>query len=64
MDSYENMTVRTDGKKLIIEIADYTKDYGPSPSGKTNRIATSNGIKQVTGAPGVLVGINIMRKVK
>jgi len=42
-----------DGDKLTIEI-DLAKDFGPSKTGKTNTVASTNGFQTVAG-----VGINL-----
>ncbi len=54
------MTVK--GSILTVEV-DLSKDLGPSKSGKTNLIATTQGEQQVQGAEGrVYANINVYRK--
>lgn len=54
------MTVK--GNELTIVI-DLSKDLGPSKSGKTNLIATTQGETQVQGAEGkVYANLNVYRK--
>jgi len=42
----KNVTTRVEGDKLVIEI-DLTQDHGPSTSGRTHVVATSDGITYV-----------------
>lgn len=53
----KNITYTLDGNKLTLEI-DLSKDFGPSASGKTIIIASSEGNKDVGD---VKVGLNIYK---
>jgi hypothetical protein len=57
----QNVTVRVEGNKLVIEV-DLTKEIGPSSSGKTILIASSEGNANVPGHEGVKFGLNVYRK--
>ena len=54
----KNVEVKIDGNKLNIEI-DLTKDYGPSKSGKTIIIATTEGNKLIKDD--IRLGLNCYR---
>lgn len=56
----ENMTVRVEGDKLIIEV-DLKGDMGKSGSGKSIGVASSHGNVRVEGAPGVMLGLNVFK---
>ena len=49
-----------DGKAIIT--VDLSKSFGPSSSGKSLIIASSEGNAEIPGAPGVKLGLNIYRK--
>lgn len=49
-----------DGKAIIT--VDLTKNFGPSSSGKSTIIASSEGNAEIPGAPGVKLGLNIYKK--
>lgn len=53
----ENVTMRTEGQKLIVEI-DLTKRLRPSASGKTLIVASTHGNVAAPGHPEVRLGIN------
>jgi hypothetical protein len=57
----QNVTVKVEGNKLIIEV-DLTKEIGPSSSGKTILIGSSEGNANVPGYEGVKFGLNVYRK--
>jgi hypothetical protein len=57
----QNVTVSVEGNKLVIEV-DLTKEIGPSSSGKTILIASSEGNSNVPGHDGVKFGLNVYRK--
>jgi ABC-type uncharacterized transport system YnjBCD ATPase subunit len=57
----QNVTVKVEGSKLLIEV-DLTKEIGPSSSGKTTLIASSEGNANVPGHDGVKFGLNVYRK--
>jgi hypothetical protein len=52
--------VVTDGKAIIT--IDLARTFGPSSSGKSIIIASSEGNAEIPGAPGVRLGLNIYRK--
>jgi hypothetical protein len=59
----QNVTMRIDGNKLVIEV-DLTKEIGPSSSGKTMLIASTEGNANVPGFEGVKVGLNVYKAKK
>ena len=54
----KNITTKTEGDKLIITV-DLSKSFGPSKSGKTIIIASTEGNVSVPGKPDIKVGLNI-----
>ena len=56
----KNITHRIEGQKLIIEV-DLTQDHGPSSTGKTTIVASTQGI-QKTSVEGISFGLNVMKK--
>jgi hypothetical protein len=57
----QNVAVKVEGNKLVIEV-DLTKELGPSSSGKTILIASSEGNANVPGHEGMKFGLNVYRK--
>ena len=57
----KNISVEVKDGKAIITI-DLAKDFGPSSSGKSIIIASSEGNAEIPGAPGIRLGLNIYRK--
>ena len=57
----ENITMRKQGQKLIVEI-DLSKEGRPSTSGKSLLIATTSGNAQVPDAKDTFIGVNVYRK--
>lgn len=55
------MKVSSDKKKLTIEV-DLTQDFGPSASGKTQIIASTEGNAKVDGVESVQIGMNVYKK--
>ena len=55
----KNVEIKMDGNKMTITV-DLDKTYGPSKSGKTTVIASTEGNQAV--APGVYAGINVYKK--
>lgn len=53
----KNVTTKLEGQKLTIVI-DLSQDHGPSKSGKTLVVATTEGNADVPGFPGFKLGIN------
>lgn len=58
----KGMTMKLEGKKLTIVVDDVTKTFGPSSSGKTMIVASSDGPVSVPGAEAVKVGLNVYTK--
>jgi len=54
----KNVDIKMDGKKMVITV-DTAKEFGPSKSGKTIIIASSEGNQKVED---VTVGLNVYRK--
>ena len=57
----KNLEMNVEHGTLTITV-DLTKDLGPSASGKSVMIATTEGNVDVPGAPDVKIGLNIYRK--
>ena len=57
----KNVEMKVEHGKLVITV-DLTKELGPSSSGKSVIIATTEGNVDVPGAPGVKIGLNVYRK--
>lgn len=57
----KNVAATVKGDKLIIEV-DLTKDFGPSHSGKTHVIATTEGFVKIEGKEGYAFGLNVVKK--
>jgi len=56
----KNVKMTVEGKTLTITV-DLTQTHGPSKSGKTTIIASSEGNVDVPGAPGVKLGLNVYK---
>lgn len=59
----KNVEIIMDGNILTIKV-DITKEFGPSSSGKTIIIASTEGNQSVPGKEDVKVGLNIYKKNK
>ena len=57
----KNIEMKVEHGKLTITV-DLTSDLGPSASGKSVMIATTEGNVEVPGAPDVKIGLNVYRK--
>jgi hypothetical protein len=57
----KNVEMKVEGNILKIEV-DLTKDFGPSASGKTIIIATTEGNVSIPDAEDKKVGLNVYRK--
>ncbi len=57
----KNVEMSVDGNILTIKV-DLTKDFGPSASGKTIIIASSEGNQSVPGKEAVKIGLNVYKK--
>jgi len=53
--------MKTKGSILTIEV-DLSKDFGPSASGKTTIIASSEGNQAIPDGNGAVLGLNIYKK--
>ncbi len=56
----KNVTMRIAGKKLIIEV-ELDQDFGPSKSGKTRIIASTEGNISAPGGDDIKIGLNVYR---
>lgn len=54
----QNVETRVEGNKLIVTI-DLNKRYGASDSGKTIRVASTEGNVTIDGAPDLKIGLNV-----
>jgi hypothetical protein len=57
----KNIELRVEHGKLIVTV-DLSTELGPSSSGKSVMIATTEGNVEVPGAPDVKMGLNVYRK--
>ncbi len=57
----KNVDMKLEGNILTIKV-DLTKEFGPSSSGKTIIIASTEGNQPVEGKEDVKVGLNVYRK--
>lgn len=57
----KNVEMKVEGNILTIKI-DLTKDFGPSSSGKTIIIATTEGNVAIDGHEVAKIGLNVYRK--
>jgi hypothetical protein len=57
----KNVEMSIEGNILTIKV-DLSKDFGPSASGKTIIIASSEGNKPVPGKEAVKIGLNVYKK--
>ena len=57
----KNVEMTVEHGTLLIKV-DLTKELGPSASGKSVIIATTEGNMDVPGAPQVKIGLNVYRK--
>jgi hypothetical protein len=56
----KNVEMTIEGNILTIKV-DLTKDFGPSTSGKTIIIASSEGNQSIPGKEAVKIGLNVYR---
>ena len=59
----QNIEMKVEGNKLVLTV-DLTKEIGPSSSGKTILLASSEGNTNVPGHEGVKFGLNVYRAKK
>ncbi|MEW6226494.1 MAG: hypothetical protein AB1700_00135 [Bacillota bacterium] len=57
----KNIQMDLDGDVLVIKV-DLTKNFGPSSSGKTTIIASTEGNVAIPGREDVKVGLNVYTK--
>jgi hypothetical protein len=57
----KNVEMSIDGNILTIKV-DLSKEFGPSTSGKTTIIASTEGNKSVPGKEDIKIGLNIYKK--
>lgn len=57
----KNVEVQVEGNILIIKV-DLKQDFGPSSSGKTIIVASSEGNQAVPGQPEIKIGLNVFKK--
>lgn len=57
----KNTEMKLEGDTLIIKV-DLSKEYGPSSSGKTIIIASTEGNVAIPGREEVKVGLNVYKK--
>ncbi len=57
----KNVDMTLDGNILTIKV-DISKEFGPSTSGKTIIIASTEGNKPVPGKEEVKIGLNVYKK--
>jgi hypothetical protein len=57
----KNVEMTLEGNILTIKV-DLTKDFGPSTSGKTIIIASSEGNQSIPGKEAVKIGLNVYKK--
>jgi hypothetical protein len=59
----QNIQVKVEGSKLVLTV-DLSQEIGPSSSGKTILLASSEGKANVPGHEGVKFGLNVYRAKK
>ena len=59
----KNVEMLIEGNILTIKV-DLSKDFGPSASGKTIIIASSEGNQSIPGKEAVKIGLNVYKKKK
>lgn len=57
----KNVEMVVEGKILTIKV-DLTKEFGPSSTGKTIIVASTEGNAEVPGIDGIKVGLNVYKK--
>jgi hypothetical protein len=57
----KNVELQVDGDMLVIKV-DLSKEFGPSSSGKTIIIATTEGNQSIPERDNVKIGLNIYKK--
>jgi len=57
----KNVELSVDGNTLVIKV-DLTRDFGPSSSGKTIIIASTEGNQSLPGKENIKLGLNVYKK--
>ena len=57
----KNVKMTRKGSMLVIEV-DLSQDFGPSKSGKTRIICSSEGNVTVPGDEGAVIGLNVYKR--
>lgn len=57
----KNIEMSVDGNTLTIKV-DLTKEFGPSSSGKTIIVASTEGNQSVPGKEAIKIGLNVYKK--
>ena len=57
----KNVEMTVEGSTLMIKV-DLTKDFGPSSTGKTMIIASTEGSVNVPNSEGIKIGLNVYKK--
>ncbi len=57
----KNVDLNLEGNILTIKV-DISKDFGPSASGKSTTIASTEGNKSLPGKEDIKIGLNIYKK--
>ena len=57
----KNVEMKVEGDTLVIKV-DLTKEFGPSSSGKTIIIASTEGNQSMPERDGVKIGLNVYKK--
>ena len=57
----QNIDMALEGRILTIKI-DISKELGPSASGKTILVATTEGNKSLPGVDGMKIGVNVYKR--
>jgi hypothetical protein len=57
----KNVEMKVDGNILTIKV-DLSKEFGPSSSGKTIIVASTEGNVAIDGHEGTKIGLNVYRK--
>lgn len=59
----KNVEIQVEGNILTVRV-DLTKEYGPSSSGKTIIVASTEGNADIPDTDGIKIGLNIYKKPK
>jgi hypothetical protein len=57
----KNVEMKVEGNTLVIKV-DLTKEFGPSSSGKTIIISSTEGNQSVPDRDGIKIGLNVYKK--